>query len=111
MASRQIETKAKKIIDEQRVYESFRTRDYSRFVVEGDRQVYHVHLWKDDTMECTCPYWTYQRKLCSHIMASHLYHNPHRRDVEADPEPELSMAEIERIVAQMPDLFDPETWK
>jgi len=44
-------------------------------------------------------------------MASHLYHNPRWREVEADPESELSMDEIEHIAALMPDIFDPETWK
>ena len=40
-----------------------------------------------------------------------LYHNPPRPEVPEEPDPELSLEEIERIVAEAPDIFDPLTWR
>ena len=107
LVSKRIEEKATWLVAEQRVFESFRTREYSRFVVEGDRSVYHVHLWNDGTMECTCPYWTYKRQLCSHILACQLYHNQSCPEVLDELESELSPEEIERVVTEADDLFAP----
>jgi predicted nucleic acid-binding Zn finger protein len=102
--SKYILNKAEKLVKEHRVLQVFWGAMFDIFLVVGRTKSYFVHLRKDETVACTCPYWTYQRKPCSHIMASRLYHNPHRGDMEADPEPEVSMAEIERIVAQMRSL-------
>lgn len=96
---------------EQRVFELHKTREYSVFLVEGDTKTYHVHLWQDGTKECTCPYWTYRRKPCSHILASYLYSHPLKPDEPEADEPKQTEAELERIVAGVPDIFDPETWR
>lgn len=107
LQSKHVELKAKRLVDEHCVFESFRTREYSRFVVEGDKGVYQVHLWNDGTIECTCPYWTYKRQLCSHIMACYLYHNPRHRVVGDPSEWELSPEELEQLAAEADDLFAP----
>lgn len=106
-----IQEKATRIVAEQRVFELFRTREYSTFLVEGDSKAYYVHLWNDCTMECTCPYWTYKHRICSHILASQFYSRLQQSyDSEADGS-ELIEEELENIVAGVPDIFDPETWR
>ena len=106
-----VELKAARLVAEQRVYEIFRAREYSTFWVEGKTKTYQVDLWTDGTMECTCPYWTYKRRICSHILASQLYHNQPSPEVSEEPEPELSLEESKQIIANAPDIFDnPEAW-
>ena len=96
---------------EQRVFELHQAREYSLFQVEGDTNVYYVHLWQDGMRECTCPYWIFRRKICSHILASQFYSHPLKPDDPEVDEPELTIEEFERVVDGVPDIFDPETWR
>ncbi|MFQ5818875.1 MAG: SWIM zinc finger family protein [Candidatus Heimdallarchaeota archaeon] len=108
--SQNIQQKTHRLVDKQLVFELFRAREYSLFQVEGSTRVYQVHLWNDGTIECTCPYWTYKRRICSHILVCQVYANPRKPKPEAD-KPELTLDELERNVSRAPDLFDPDTWR
>ena len=106
-----IQEKAKKLVAEHRVFQIFQGDAYAIFLVEGDTDKYQVHIREGGMSSCTCLYWTYRQRVCSHILASQLYHHPPRPEVLEKPEEGLSMEEMERIVAEAADLFDPETWR
>ncbi|MFQ5821572.1 MAG: SWIM zinc finger family protein [Candidatus Heimdallarchaeota archaeon] len=87
--SKYIQEKATRLVAKQRVIELFRIREYSTIIVVGDTKTYHVHLWNDGTMECSCPYWTYKRQICSHIIASQLCPNPLKSEDQQRTSPNL----------------------
>lgn len=111
MYSEHIQTKAARLVLENRVFHLFQGNVYSIFVVEGDTGTYQVHIREDGTPSCTCPYWTYRAAICSHILACQIYSDPPRSEALEEPEEELSPEEIERLVSGAADLFDPATWR
>lgn len=67
--------KAALLIAGHRVCEVSHTRDYTQFAVKGNTATHHVYLWADGTIECTCPDWTYQRRICAHLLAATMWHH------------------------------------
>ena len=111
MVSEYIQTKAARLVEEQRVLELFRGRRYSIFQVEGDTDTYQVHLSETSMPSCMCLHWIYRYTICSHILACQLYSNPPYPEEPDELEEGLTPEEIEHLVKGVPDLFDPETWR
>ncbi len=111
LLSEYIQTKASRLVEEQWVFELFRGKGYSIFQVEGDTDIYQVHLSETNTPSCTCLHWVYRHTICSHILACQLYSEPPHPEEPDELEEGLTPKEIERLVTEAADLFNPTTWR